>query len=189
MRLLLLSLALGLFPFCARADVALHVPDGNYAHRFGGGVLKDPDGKTYTAGQLRGKVVVAIFSAPNISQGGTQERWADALATNPATKVPDSVALFLVEDMTQAGMFAGMARDSMKKSYTPGTRPILVLDETGAVFRKFGVKRNATELLIYDPHGALRDVETDLSDIPATAKRVRAICRMLQREADQESAP
>src|SRR5208282_605308 len=107
-------------------DVAMHLPPGTYATQIDTTPLRDPSGATHTRLEVKGKVVVAIFSAPNMSQGGRQEKWSNLLATQSTTKLSDSVALFLVEDMSQAGAFKGAALDNMKKQFTPNSRPFLI---------------------------------------------------------------
>jgi hypothetical protein len=163
-------------------DVAMVIPAGDFARTIGPGSLADPSGKNHSTQEIKGKVVVAIFSVPSMSQGEVQEKWAKLLVDQADTKVPDAVSLILIEDMSQAGMFKGAARTSMKKDFTDDSRPFLILDETGAVFKKFGVPRNHTEILIYDKTGSLRDVEIDLKDTKTTDKRIRAICGQLQAE-------
>jgi hypothetical protein len=163
-------------------DVAMHLPSGNYATEIDTTPLTDPSGATHTRLEVKGKVVVAIFSAPNMSQGGTQEKWSNLLANQSATKLSDSVAMFLVEDMSQAGAFKGIALDNMKKQFTPTSRPFLILDQNGAILKKFGVPRGKTEILIYDRQSMLRDVETDLDDQDMTVNRIRAITAILLAE-------
>jgi hypothetical protein len=187
MNKIFLRLALGaalLLPAsAARADeVAMRVPPGSYARRLGATVLADPLGTPHTRRDAAGKVLVAIFSAPTMSQGGYQEKWSSLLADQPATRLPGEVMLVLFEDMSQAGMFQGMARDDMKKQFVKGSRPLLILDESGATFKKIGIPRNRTQILIYDKTGTLRDVEQDLGDVDATVRRIRAITRQLQAE-------
>ncbi len=160
--------------------VQMNIPPGSYAKTIGKTALADPSGTTHTRQDVAGKVVVAIFSAPNMTQGGQQEKWSDLLSTQPASKLPDKVALVLVEDMTQAGMFKGMALDSMKKQFTPHSRPFLILDQNGDVFKKFGVSKNKTEILIYDKTGKLRDVETNLADQSTTLQRIKSITADLE---------
>ena len=170
-------------PCILRAEsVEMNMPAGSYVTRLGTGSIADPSGATHTRQEVEGKVVVAIFSAPNMSQGGRQEKWSDLLANQPDTKVSDKVALFLVEDMSQAGMFRGMALDSMKKQFTPTSRPFLVLDEDGSFLKKFGVPRGKTVILIYDKTSKLRDVEEDLDDQATTIHRIKVITKKLQVE-------
>lgn len=164
------------------ASVEMTIPPGKYQRTLGDNSIPDPSGKLHRRGEVSGHVVVAIFSAPNMSQGDVQQKWADLLADNPSTRVSSRVKLMLVEDMSQAGMFKGMARDSMKKDFTPTSRPFLVIDETGDVFKRFGVPRGRTEILIYDKKGTLRDVETDLSDTDKVAHRVKVITARLLAE-------
>ncbi len=88
--------------------------------------------------------------------------------------------LVLFEDMAHAGMFKGVARSDLKKQFTKGSRPLVVLDETGSIFTKYGVPRDKTEILIYDKKGVLRDVEADLRDSDKTVGRIHSITRALQ---------
>jgi hypothetical protein len=162
--------------------VTMFLPEGNYTTRLGTGSIADPSGATHTRKEVKGKVVVAIFSAPNMSQGDRQEKWSDLLANQSGTKVSDDVALFLVEDMSQAGMFKGIALGDMKKQFTPKSRPFLVLDQDGSFLKKFGVPRGATQILIYDKNGTLRDVETDLDDQDKTIHRIHLITKRLLAE-------
>jgi hypothetical protein len=163
-------------------SVKMNMPPGDYATQLGDRALADPSGTTHTRQRVKNQVVVAIFSAPNMSQGGRQEKWSKLLANKPETKVSDKVALVLVEDMSQAGMFKGMALDSMKKQFTPTSRPFLILDQDGAVLKKFGVARNKTQILIYDKTGKLRDVEMNLDDQGMTVNRIHAISKRLLAE-------
>jgi hypothetical protein len=160
-------------------SVKMNMPPGNYATQLGTRSIADPSGATHTREDVKGKVVVAIFSAPNMSQGGRQEKWSDLLANKPDTKVSDKVGLFLVEDMSQAGMFKGMALDSMKKQFTPTSRPFLVLDQDGSFLKKFGVPRGKTVILIYDKRSKLRDVEENLDDQDTTIYRIKVITQKL----------
>jgi hypothetical protein len=160
-------------------SVQMNIPPGDYGAQIASGSLEDPSGATHSRQEVKDKVVVAIFSAPNMSQGGRQEKWSDLLATQSDTKVSDKVSLYLVEDMTQAGMFKGMALDSMKKQFTPDSRPFLILDQTGNVFKQFGVPKNKTAILIYDKHSKLRDVEINLDDQEMTIHRIKAITKRL----------
>jgi predicted transcriptional regulator len=161
------------------ADVTMTLPKGFVATNIGTSSLVDPSGATHTRQDVAGRVVVAIFSAPNMTQGGRQEKWSDLLSTQADTKVSDKVALVLVEDMTQAGMFRGMALDDMKKQFSPKERPFLILDETGAVFKKFGMPENKTGILIYDKKGNLKDAEIDLDDQKTVITRIQAITKKL----------
>jgi len=181
-RLVILAAAI-LFFLPARpalaSKVEMIVPPGNYQHHIGSGKIADPSGRSHTKDEIAGQVVVAIFSAPNMSQGDRQQKWADLLATDPASMVSSKVNLILVEDMSQAGMFKDMARSSMKKDITPDSRPFLVVDETGDVLKRFGVPKGRTEILIYDKKGTLRDVETNLDDEKTTVHRIKEITARL----------
>lgn len=160
-------------PALHAGGVAMTVPPGDYLRQLGGSPLRDPAGVTHTDAEVKGRVAAIIFSVPDPSQGGRQRKWAAALADDPATRVPKTAALVLIEDMAQSG-FAAMARDDMKRQYTPGSRPALLLDETGAITKHFGIPRDRTQILIYDKSGVLRHVET-ANPSPESAARVRKI--------------
>jgi len=162
--------------------VAKNIPPGNYTRHLGTGSIADPSGATHTRKEIANKVVVGIFTAPNMSQGDVQEKWANLLANEPATKISDEVSLLLVEDMSQAGMFKGIARSDMKKEFTPKSRPFLIIDEDGSVLKNFGVASGRTEILIYDKKGTLRDVESDLADQDKTIHRIKQITHQLLNE-------
>jgi hypothetical protein len=164
------------------ADIAMQIPPGDYTRQLGNGSLDDPSGAAHTRRDANGQVIVAIFSIPNMSQGSYQEKWAKLLAHQPDTRVSNSVFLVLFENMSQAGMFKGIARSDMKEQFTKGSRPLVVLDETGDIFKKYGVPPDKTEILIYDKKGALRDVEKDLDDTDATVLRIHAITKTLRGE-------
>jgi hypothetical protein len=163
-------------------EVQTYLPPGDYAKKIDTIPLSDPSGTTHTQQEVKGKVVVAIFSAPNMSQGGTQEKWSKLLAVDPDTKLSDSVALVLIEDMSQAGAFKGIALNNMKAQFTPQSRPFLILDQTGDILKRFGVPRGKTAILIYDKRSTLRDVELDLSNQDLVLKRVTAITGTLLNE-------
>ncbi len=170
----------GVTPRPSRAqNVAMHVPPGGQATQFASTPLKDPTGKTHTSQEVSGKVVVVIMSAPNSSQGDAQKKWSKLLAEQADTKLPRKVSLMLVEDMPEAGIFKGVALDKMKKEFKPDSRPLLLLDQDGHVFSRFGVPKDKTEILIFDKHGKLRDVETQLDDQATTVQRIKAITTKL----------
>jgi hypothetical protein len=180
--LVLCAVILALAPVSFARAVEMQIPPGDYTHQLGSGSLDDPSGAPHTRREAAGKVIVAIFSIPNMSQGGYQEKWSNLLADQADTKLPRSVFLVLFEDMAHAGLFKGIARSDLKQQFTKGSRPLVVLDETGAIFKKYGVPRDRTEILIYDKKGALRDVETDLTDSDKTVARIHSITRALQAE-------
>jgi hypothetical protein len=176
------SLNLVLIGFAMAEEIQMFIPPGNFARQLGSAALSDPSGATHTKQEVAGKVVVAIFSAPNMSQADAQKEWSRILADQPATKVSDQVKLVLVEDMSQSGIFKGMALSSMKKHFTKDSRPFLIIDQSGSELKKFGVPRGTTEILIYDKKGVLRDVENDLNDEAESVKRIKFITAKLMAE-------
>ncbi len=175
-------LCLGTMGLSRAETVTMNVPGGDYTRQLGTHTISDPSGATHSKKEVLGKVVVGIFSAPNMSQGDKQEKWSNLLANEADTKISDKVALFLVEDMSQAGMFKGIALSEMKKEFTPKSRPFLVLDQDGSVLKLFGVPRGTTQILIYDKKGTLRDVETDLDDQDKVIHRIKVITKKLLAE-------
>lgn len=156
---------------------SMHIPEGNYAKKLGNRSLDDPSGKSHTKQEVINRVVVAIFSVPNMSQGSKQERWSELLADDSTTKLNEKIALVLIEDMKQSS-FKGVARKRMEKEFHPKERPFLLLDETGEIREKFGVPKNATAVLIYDKKSNLRHVENN----PPThdsAQRIKMIAESL----------
>jgi hypothetical protein len=164
----------------ARSADEMMVPSGNYTRQLGNGSLEDPSGVAHTQREAAGRVIVAIFSIPNMSQGGYQEKWATLLAEQSNTKLPRSVFLVLFENMAQAGMFKGIARSDMKDQFRKGSRPLVVLDETGSIFKKYGVPPDKTEILVYNKTGKLVDVEQDLGNADVTLRRLHAFTKELQ---------
>jgi hypothetical protein len=158
------------------AVVPMTIPSGYSAKNLGKSALADPSGVTHTKQDVAGRVVVALFSAPTPSQGDLQKQWSSGLAS----ALPKSVAFILVEDMTEAGMFKGIALSDMKSEFSPHDRPFLILDQDGTVVKKFGVPKDKTVVLIYDTKGKLRDVEADLGNSSAATARIVAIAKQLQ---------
>lgn len=154
---------------------AQQVPPG-YRASIPIGSLRDPQNMVHAFNGKLTRPVVAIFSIPNMSQGGTQERWANALADDPQTRLPDTVGLFLVEDMVTG--FSDIARKEMKKQYVPGQRPVVLLDEDSAIREKFGVAKGKTCVLVYSQENKLVHVQEGKPSPEAIAK-VRSVALSL----------
>jgi hypothetical protein len=146
------------------------VPSG-YRTSIPVGSLRDPQNMVHAFNGKLTRPIVAIFSIPNMSQGGTQERWASALADDPGTRLPDTVGLFLVEDMVTG--FSDLARKEMKKQYVPGQRPVVLLDEDSAIREKFGVAKGKTCVLVYSRENKLAYVQEG-KPTPKAIANVRA---------------
>ena len=137
--------------------------------------LQDPAGKPHHRLAVDGKIGVVIFSVPDMSQGPSQRRWSRILASDPSSRLPDSVALVLVENMALSGPFRDEARDDMQKQFTAKKRPFLLLDESGNVSKRFGILRDRTEVLIFDQKGQLRDVEDNLDNRDQVEARIKSV--------------
>lgn len=123
------------------------------AYGFAGSVpsasLADPAGRTFNLGQSNGRPTVILVSAPNMSQGGIQQDWVNRLGA-----LPGRVNFYLVEDMKQA-FFRDMALADMKKDYTEGDRPVVLVDNDGSVRKQLGVPKGKTCVMIYNSRNQL----------------------------------
>jgi hypothetical protein len=119
--------------------------------------LKDPLGKEFTSSQLSERGVVVLVTAPNLSQGATQEAW-DA-AFRGAKRDPEGPAVVILEDMTQS-WFRPLVLGRMKETYKPGASIVLLLDEVGTTRKAFGVPDNTTVAFAFAPGGKRVAVET-----------------------------
>jgi len=165
----------------AAQPVVMNIPPGNYAKKMGNNAVEDPSGAMHTKQEVKGKVAVAIFITPNLSEG-VKRRWAYLLADKPSTRLPHSVALVMIQNIAAAGGFKKMPKDASKTDFIRGERPYTVLDYSGKVFKRFGITDKKTQILIFDKKGRLRDVEADLSDEALTLKRIRSIVATLEKE-------
>ena len=123
--------------------------NGRYVSAMPSFKLKDPYDKEHSATAFKGKPTVLILTIPNVKHGDRQSRWSRWLKKKGW---PDSVNFVLVQDMSQSNV-KDKARASMKKKFKPDTKPLLLLDETGAVRRSFRVQNDETVLLIFDKTG------------------------------------
>jgi hypothetical protein len=153
-----------------------------YARHFPFYPLIDPLGKKHSINQFLGKITVFIVSVPNMTQGKKQEKWARLLGEDPKTKLPDDVALILVEDISHAGFFKGLALSHIKKNFNENSRPFPVLDMNGTLTHELGVPKNTTQILIYDKSGNLYQVEKNLDNIELTLNRIHKAIQRLERE-------
>jgi len=179
-----LILSFGLSVLAEADSIQVTLPSGDYPHMLGAYDLTDPAGATHTEREVAKKVCIVIFSVPDMDQGDLQQTWSDLLGNKPETKMPDTVAFLLIEDISQAGFFKDMALDGMKKQFTPQSRPMVLMDQDGSFSKKFALPADSTEIFIYDKKGVLRDVETKLGedDQDATVARIKAITQILQAE-------
>lgn len=163
--------------FCAFASISLaqNPSLSGFPSSIPPSSLKDPLGNIHTSTGKLIQPVVVIFSVPSMAQGDNQKGWAKALGTDSATKLPNSVGFYLVENMNQAG-FGSVARNEMKKKYRLGDRPVLLLDEDGSESKTFGIPRNTTCVLVYSRSNKLVWAEKG----PATKE---AVARVRQKVA------
>jgi hypothetical protein len=170
---------LGATMFLHAAEESMNLPGWVADHRVLRGRLQDPDGVGHKDLDIPGRVGVVIFSVPDMSQGPSQRRWSDLLARDPKDKISDRIGLVLVENMAAAGAFRDDAQDDMKQQFATRKRPFLLLDETGETFKRYGIPRDRTVILIFDQSGTLRDVEENLDDRDATLSRIKTFTTQL----------
>src|SRR5579871_413913 len=89
--LVLCAVVFDVVPVVVAKAVDMQIPPGDYTRQLGNGSLDDPSGAPHSRREATGKIIVAIFSIPNMSQGGYQEKWANLLANQSDTKLPKSV--------------------------------------------------------------------------------------------------
>jgi len=183
-RLSFFLLGFGTSSLAMADNIQTALPASDYVRMLGAYELADPSGAMHTEQEVTKKVCIVIFTVPDMNQGDMQQAWSDLLANKPETKVPDTVALLLLEDISQAGFFKDMALDSMKKQFTPQSRPLVLMDQDGGFCKRFGLPPDTTEIFIYDKKGVLRDVETKLGedDQDATMARIKTITQILLAE-------
>ena len=126
--------------------------------------LQDPRGRTFTAGDWKGRSVVLVVTAPTLDQGGAQESWSACL--DPLEWPADGPVYAWLEDFSQS-WFKDLAMGQLKAKYDPP--PWFLIDADGAVRRALGVPEGATWVLLYDAKGLLQAVERG-APTPARAR-------------------
>lgn len=169
------GMAMGLFALALVVSVLAEDKTG-YRASIPAGSLPDPHGNVYSTDGKLSRPVLGIFSVPNLTQGARQEKWADYLADQEETRVPSGVGFYLIEDM-EATAFREMARKRMEQVYKTGARPVVLLDEKGAMRKKFGIPEGKTVILLYDKKNHLRYVEEG----PATEESVKRLHKVIQK--------
>jgi len=126
--------------------------------------LPDQYGTEFADEPLKARGVVLVVTAPIAAQGDAQRAWHDALGASAADKSGPAVAM--LEDMSQS-WFRPMVVAEMKRQHPSGAPILLLLDESGATRKAFGVAENATVAFAFAPGGKLVAVETG----PASPER------------------
>ena len=106
------------------------------AKKIPGFSLKDPDGHVFTSKGLLKDGLVLVVTAPIMKNKGAQEGWEKYLSKARSGSKAKWVYL---EDMTPS-FFKNIALKRMKKDYTFGKEPILLIDKSGEVRRSLGVQ-------------------------------------------------
>ena len=125
--------------------------------------LLDPLGTEFNDEQFKNRGVVLIATAPIKDQGDAQQAWHDALEAHADKTGP---AVVMLEDMSQS-WFRPIVLARMTELHRPGAPIVLLLDESGATRKNFGVAENATVVFAFSPAGKLVAVETG----PASPER------------------
>ena len=130
--------------------------------------LFDPLDTEFTDARLKPRGVVVVATAPTKAQGDAQEAWHQAFEAQTVDQTGPAVVM--LEDMSQS-WFRPIVIARMKERYRPGAPITLLLDESGATRRAFGVPENATVAFAFAPGGRLVAVETG-SASPARALKL-----------------
>lgn len=138
----------------------------DYARTMPSFSLADPTGKTFSFPPRSGRPTVVLISVPDMAQGSVQQDWANRLAT-----LPSRVGFYLVEDMKNT-LFRDMALSAMKKDYSEGDRPVVLIDSDGSVRKQFGVSKGKTCVLVYNRGNRLVYVQVG-NATPAAVQSVR----------------
>ncbi len=118
--------------------------------------LLDPLGTEFSHEQLTPRGVVLIVTAPTQAQADAQQAWRDALHLH--AKYTTGPAVVMIEDMSQSWV-RPLVLARMKQVYRPGGI-VLLLDESGATHKSFGVAENSTVAFAFTRGGKLGAVET-----------------------------
>ena len=164
-------------------------PSGNKIPEF---ALKDPLGKVKHGEKLYGECgMLIMLTVPNLSQYEKQTRWQKVLKKEkwPEQFAPTCVVL---EDLSQQVAFKERARAAIKeRCATEPSNVVVLIDEDGAVRRKFGVQENETVIFLVDASGRILHQETDDAEPgPEAARRIMGqVARMAATQAQDRAAP
>lgn len=135
--------------------------------------LKDPLDAEFTDAHFKPRGLVLVATSPIESQGRTQQAWHAELSTHVDRSGP---ALVMLEDLSQS-WFRPLVLAKMREEYRRGAPIVLLLDESGATRRAFGVAENATVAFAFDRSGKLAAVETGAPTPERTRKLLDAARR------------
>jgi hypothetical protein len=133
--------------------------------------LNDPLGRSFSHLELGARGAVIVVTAPCLSQGDAQFAWDDAFKkAKPAVEGP---AIAMLEDMSQS-WFRPAVLARMKESYNKTARVLLLLDESGATRKSFGVPENATIAFAFNAEGKLVHVEKGAGTVERVQRLLKA---------------
>jgi len=151
---------------------------GGYPESVPAFTLNDPAGGSHTNESVLKDIpkgLVVIVTIPNAKHGPMQSRWQSKLMKK---NWPEGMKMLLIEDLSQSGMVKDKAQKGMKDGFKPGKEPLLLVDETGAVRRTFGVEQDMTVCLVFDKTGKLVHSEDAQSSLEGTEPSVEAVQRV-----------
>ncbi len=120
--------------------------DGGYAKKLPAFTLKDPMDNAFTSKELARRGMVLVVTAPIQRNEGAQKGWDEQLRNAKSTC---RGKLVFLEDMTPSD-FKSIAIGFMKRDYTPGAEPILLLDHDGKIRESLNVEVKKTVVLVYN---------------------------------------
>lgn len=144
--------------------------------------LKDPRGEAHTSASLyANNGMLIMLTAPNLTQYEKQKRWEKYIAKQrwPLNNAPRRV---LLEDLSQQETFKERVRSMMAEKYDPQGELMVIVDEDGAVRRRFGVQNNETVLLLVDASGKVIHHEADFvePDMDSAKRLVGQVCELAE---------
>lgn len=173
------GVAAGALLLAVAAGTAVLHAGGKYVDKVPEFTLKDPADKEHTSAEVLKNVkqgLVVLVTIPNAKHGDPQSRWQSKLMKKdwPA----DKLYFLMIEDLSQSGAVKDKALDGMKKGFKPEKQPLLLIDYTGDVRKKFQVPADETVLLVFDKDGSLLHAEDEQSTTEVSQPTVEAVKRV-----------
>jgi hypothetical protein len=152
---------------------------GNYAARVPDFEVPDVMGVSHKARQLyRSNGAVIMLTVPNLTQYEKQKRWARWLKKEgyPTSNGPRCI---LLQDISQQPSYRERVTKMMREKAEEEKHLVMIMDEGGALRKKFGVLENETVILVVDADGKVIHHEAD--DVEPELESARRVAAQLQR--------
>lgn len=125
-----------------------------YAKQVPDMTLPDPHGgKHHLPTLAKSGGLVLVMTAPKLKDRSAQVAWSKLLTS---TRGSHPGTFVMVEDMSEA-FIKSIALHEMKEHWKPGDVPLLLVDNTNTLYKRFGVGEDETVVFAYNKHGRLVD--------------------------------